>query len=93
MCYLASKIGIPASVGIMIASPEFITEVVPEERRGFAMGILVSIQNFALGFGAIAGGGIPASLGTFKGNFLVGTIFCIIALVIAIFFVRSKESK
>ena len=84
---------IPASVGIMIAAPEIITEIIPEEERGLAMGIVISTQNFALGLGAISGGTLGALTGTLKINFLVGTITCLVSLLIALLFIKNVKSR
>ena len=84
---------IPSYVGLAVVGPAWITDSTTISTRGRAMGLLVTIQNFALGIGAIFGGYLALMNGSFRGNFMIAFALSILVLLFTLFFFRDRPSQ
>jgi hypothetical protein len=80
---------IPAYAGTFVAAPAYIALKVPEYTRGTAMGVLNAMQNFGNGFGAIIGGFTAAFFITFRFNYGISVLMCIVPLFLLLFFLKN----
>lgn len=82
---------LPIYIGLFIAGPALVADHISEDRRGTFMGILAASQNLGFGIGSILGGIFAGSQGSFRSNFGISAIFCLIIIAIIILFIKNEK--